>query len=248
MTGGVALSTVQLVAGYERDLPIVRGIDLDVRAGELVAVLGPNGAGKSTFVKAIAGLVPIHSGQVRLGGTDLTGVPTHRKVRHGLGFVPQTENVFATLSIHENLQIAAQMLPPERRAPRIAELYAIFPDLAARPSRRAGALSGGQRQMLAVARALIVEPSVLMLDEPSAGLSPKIVGEVFARLRDINRTGVTVILVEQNVKAALAIADRAVILVEGQLRHEGTAAGLLDDPLVAELYLGGKHAPKAVTP
>ena len=248
MTDGVALSTVQLVAGYERDLPIVRGIDLDVRAGELVVVLGPNGAGKSTFVKAIAGLVPIHSGRVRLGGADLTGVPTHRKVRHGLGFVPQTENVFATLSIHENLQIAAQMLRPDRRATRIAELYAIFPDLAARPSRRAGALSGGQRQMLAVARALIVEPSVLMLDEPSAGLSPKIVGEVFARLRDINRTGVTVILVEQNVKAALAIADRAVILVEGQLRHEGTAAGLLDDPLVAELYLGGKHAPKAVTP
>lgn len=248
MSDGVALSTVELVAGYEPDLPIVRGIDLDVRAGELVVVLGPNGAGKSTFVKAIAGLVPVHSGRVRLGGDDLTAVPTHRKVRHGLGFVPQTENVFATLSIHENLQIAAQMLPPERRSARIAELYAIFPDLATRPSRRAGALSGGQRQMLAVARALIVEPSVLMLDEPSAGLSPKIVGEVFARLRQINRGGVTVILVEQNVKAALAIADRAVILVEGQLRHEGTAAGLLDDPLVAELYLGARHASKAVAP
>ncbi|MEZ5784109.1 MAG: ABC transporter ATP-binding protein [Rhizobiaceae bacterium] len=235
------LSTGALVAGYESDLPIVRGVDFSVRRGELVVVLGPNGAGKSTFVKAIAGLVPIHSGAVMLDGSDVTAVPTHQKVRHGLAFVPQTENIFATLSIHDNLLVAAQILPKDRRARRVADLYAMFPDLAVKPARRAGALSGGQRQMLAVARALIVEPSVLILDEPSAGLSPKIVFEVFERLKAINATGVTIILVEQNVKAALAIADRAVILVEGQLRHEGKAAGLMDDPLIAELYLGARR-------
>ena len=238
--GDIMLSTDALVAGYERDLPIVRGVDFSVRRGELVVVLGPNGAGKSTFVKAIAGLVPIHSGAVMLDGSDVTAVPTHQKVRHGLAFVPQTENIFATLSIHDNLLVAAQILPKDRRARRVADLYAMFPDLAVKPARRAGALSGGQRQMLAVARALIVEPSVLILDEPSAGLSPKIVFEVFERLKAINATGVTIILVEQNVKAALAIADRAVILVEGQLRHEGKAAGLMDDPLIAELYLGAR--------
>lgn len=236
-----ALATQGLVAGYERDQPIVHGIDLSVASGEFVVILGPNGAGKSTLVKAIAGVVPTHAGTVSLGRIDLTDVPPHRKIRHGLAFVRQTENVFATLTIHENLQIAAQLLPPNDRAGRIGELYAMFPDLGERPERRAGALSGGQRQMLAVARALIVKPDVLMLDEPSAGLAPKIVGEVFARLRDINKTGVTVVLVEQNVKAALAIADRAVILVEGKLRHEGNAASLLDDPVVGELYLGVRH-------
>jgi branched-chain amino acid transport system ATP-binding protein len=233
-----ALSTLALVAGYERDLPIVRGVDFAVRAGELVVVLGPNGAGKSTFVKAIAGLVPVHSGTAHLGATDITTVPAHQKIRHGLAFVPQTENIFATLSINDNLLLAANILPKEKRSRRIADLYAMFPDLAARPSLRAGQLSGGQRQMLAVARALVVEPSVLILDEPSAGLSPKIVADVFRKLKAINETGVTIVLVEQNVKAALAIADRAVILVEGLLRHEGPAASLADDPVVAELYLG----------
>jgi len=244
----VALSTKALVAGYERDLPIVRGVDFSIRSGELVIVLGPNGAGKSTFVKAIAGLVPVHSGATFLGDRDITTVPAHEKIRHGLAFVPQTENIFATLSINDNLLLAANILPKEKRNRRIADLYAMFPDLASRPSLRAGQLSGGQRQMLAVARALIVEPSVLILDEPSAGLSPKIVSEVFSKLKAINETGVTIILVEQNVKAALAIADRAVILVEGLLRHEGPAATLADDPIVAELYLGARHQSKAVAP
>ncbi|EHK59074.1 ABC transporter ATP-binding protein [Allomesorhizobium alhagi] len=241
----IALSTHALVAGYERDLPIVRGVDFVIRRGELVVVLGPNGAGKSTFVKAIAGLVPVHSGTASLGAADITSVPAHEKIQHGLAFVPQTENIFATLSIHENLLLAANILPKDRRQDRIAALYGMFPDLAVRPSLRAGQLSGGQRQMLAVARALVVEPSVLILDEPSAGLSPKIVAEVFSTLKAINETGVTIVLVEQNVKAALAIADRAVILVEGLLRHEGPAATLADDPIVAELYLGARHVPKA---
>lgn len=248
MSQPIALSTQALVAGYEPDLPIVRGVDFSIHSGELVIVLGPNGAGKSTFVKAIAGLVPIHSGCTLLGDFDITAVPTHEKIRHGLAFVPQTENIFATMSIHDNLLLAANVLPREKRSRRVADLYAMFPDLAARPSLRAGQLSGGQRQMLAVARALIVEPSVLILDEPSAGLSPKVVQEVFAQLKAINDTGVTIILVEQNVKAALAIADRAAILVEGQMRHEGPAATLAEDPIVAELYLGARHAGKAATP
>ena len=176
---GIALATSALVAGYERDLPIVRGVDLAVTRGELVVVLGPNGAGKSTFVKAVAGLVPIHSGSVALEGADVTAVPTHEKVRHGLAFVPQTENIFATLSIHDNLLLAAQILPREKRAIRVADLYAMFPDLAVKPSRRAGALSGGQRQMLAVARALIVYPSGLILYEPSAGLAPTVGAQRF---------------------------------------------------------------------
>jgi len=237
-----ALSTQALIAGYERDLPIVRGIDFAIGPGELVVVLGPNGAGKSTLVKAIAGLVSIHSGTVRLGDRDVTAVPAHEKIRQGLAFVPQTENIFTTLSIHENLLVAANILPKEARSRRIADLYRMFPDLAARPSLKAGQLSGGQRQMLAVARALIVVPSVLLLDEPSAGLSPKIATEVFRTLKTINQTGVTIVLVEQNVKAALAIAHRGVILVDGKLRHEGPAATLAGDPIVAELYLGA-HRP-----
>jgi len=241
-----ALSTQALVAGYEPDLPIVRSIDFSVGSGELVVVLGPNGAGKSTLVKAIAGLVPIHAGSVRLGDRDITSVPAHEKVHQGLAFVPQTENIFTTLTIHENLLVAANILPKAAQSGRIADLYRMFPDLAARPSLKAGQLSGGQRQMLAVARALVVAPSVLILDEPSAGLSPKVAAEVFRTLKGINETGVTIVLVEQNVKAALAIAHRGVILVDGKLRHEGPAASLARDPIVAELYLGA-HRPAAVT-
>ncbi len=241
------LSTQALVAGYERDLPIVRGIDFSIEAGELVVVLGPNGAGKSTLVKAIAGLVPVHSGSVHLGDRDVTAVAAHEKIRQGLAFVPQTENIFTTLTIHENLLVAASILRKEARNRRIADLYRMFPDLAGRPSLKAGQLSGGQRQMLAVARALIIEPSVLILDEPSAGLSPKVAADVFRTLKAINETGVTIILVEQNVKAALAIGHRGVVLVDGKLRHEGPAAALSGDPIVAELYLGAHRPAPAVT-
>ena len=232
------MTTEGLVAGYEDGLPIVRGVDFALGPEELVAVLGPNGAGKSTFVKAIAGLVPIHGGRVMVGSTDATFVPPHEKIRHGLAFVPQTENVFATLSIADNLRLAADILPKAERARQVDRVFNMFPDLADRSGRRAGALSGGQRQMLAIARALIVGPTVLILDEPSAGLSPKVVGEVFARLDDIKRSGVAIVLVEQNIKAALAVADRAVVLVDGQMRHEGTPDDLAHDPRIAELYLG----------
>ncbi len=239
MTAAARLATRGLVAGYERDLPIVRGIDFAVAPGELVVVLGPNGAGKSTLVKAIAGIVPVFGGTIHLDGKDETAVPAHEKIRSGLAFVPQTENIFATLTIAENLQLAADVLPRHAaRASGSSGSLAMFPDLAARPSLRAGQLSGGQRQMLAVARALVVGPSVLILDEPSAGLSPIVVSRVFATLREINRGGVTIVLVEQNVRAALAIADRGVILVEGTLRHEDRPRRWPTTRMVAELYLG----------
>jgi branched-chain amino acid transport system ATP-binding protein len=243
-----ALETQALIAGYEPDLPIVRGVDLSVASGELLVLLGPNGAGKSTLVKAIAGVVPVHAGTVAIDGRDITALPAHRKIGAGLAFVPQTENIFATLSIQENLQIAAAVLPKAMRSDRIAAMYARFPDLAVKPARLAGSLSGGQRQMLAIARALMVDPPVLILDEPSAGLSPKIVADVFSMLVDINAAGVTVVLVEQNVKAALAIASRAVILVEGRIGHEGAAQDLLDDPILARLYLGTGQAMEATRP
>ncbi len=232
-----ALTIEALEAGYEPGLPIVRGASLAVEPNEIVAVLGPNGAGKSTLIKAVAGLVPVTSGRVLLQGRDITGRPAHRLVHEGLGFVPQTENVFVNLSIEDNLDLAASIVRAPKKQ-RLAELYALFPDLARQRRLLAGRLSGGQRQMLAVARALVGAPKVLMLDEPSAGLSPKLVGLVFEKLLEVRRTGVTILLVEQNVKAALAIADRAAVLVEGVERIVGRAGDLANDPRVADLYLG----------
>lgn len=235
MTAALDLSAIE--GGYEPGLPILRGASVSVAPGEIVALLGPNGAGKSTLVKAAAGLVPIWSGSVRLGGRDITGLPAHRMVHEGLGFVPQTENVFANLSVLENLLLAAALVARGRRRD-IGEMFALFPDLDRQRHLAAGRLSGGQRQMLAVARALVASPTVLMLDEPSAGLSPKLVGVVFERLRAVRETGVAILLVEQNVKAALALADRAVVLVDGRDRLEGTAATLAGDPRMTGLYLG----------
>jgi branched-chain amino acid transport system ATP-binding protein len=237
-----ALAVTDLVAGYDPGVPIVNGASLTVAAGEIVAVLGPNGAGKSTLIKAIAGVTPVQSGSVFLGEEDITRLPAHRMVRHGLAFVPQTENIFTGLSVEDNLLLAAGVLMPVERAGRIAEIYRFFPDLARQRRLAAGRLSGGQRQMAAIARALIVAPRVLMLDEPSAGLSPKLVEGVFARLAEVRARGVAIVLVEQNARAALAIADRGLILVEGRERHEGRASELWGDPRVAELYLGGARA------
>lgn len=239
-----ALEVENLVGGYEPGLAILRGASISVAAQEIVVLLGPNGAGKSTLVKAIAGLVPVFSGLVRLGGAAITSTPAHLLIRQGLAFVPQTENVFAGLSIRENLELAAGLLPRALRQPAVAEMLALFPDLAAQPGRAAGRLSGGQRQMLAIARALVVGPRVLMLDEPSAGLSPKLVGVVMEQLRRIRDRGVAILLVEQNARAAVAVADRAYVLVDGRVAHAAPASGLLDDPAVAELYLGARrHRP-----
>jgi branched-chain amino acid transport system ATP-binding protein len=237
-----ALSLESLQAGYDPDLPIVKGVSFSVEKGEAVCILGPNGAGKSTMIKAIAGLVPCFGGTVRLGDTDVTGLPSHLLVRSGMGFVPQTENIFTRLSIVENLQIAAQLLPKPERAGRIEAMLDMFPDLAARPRELAGALSGGQRQMLAAARALLTEPQVLMLDEPSAGLSPKLVGQVFETLRRISDAGVTLVLVEQNVRAALTLTERALVLVDGKLAHDGPTDALHDGRFLGELFLGNRAA------
>lgn len=227
-----------LEAGYEPGAAIVRGVSLQVEPGEIVTILGPNGAGKSTFIKAIAGLVPKFAGTVTLAGRDITDSPAHVLARQGLGFVPQTENVFTSMSIRDNLRLAADILPKAERPEKIDAMLTLFPDLARQHQLAAGRLSGGQRQMLAVARALIAGPRVLMLDEASAGLSPKFVGQVFAKLAEIRHTGITIVMVEQNAKAALGLADRAVILVEGQTAHAGKAADIASNPVIRELYLG----------
>jgi branched-chain amino acid transport system ATP-binding protein len=228
-----------LVAGYEAGAPIVRGASLCAESGELVALIGPNGAGKSTLVKSIAGLVPIESGSVRLAGIDITALAAHARVRARLAFVPQTDNVFTAMSVADNLKLGAQALPATARAGRIDAVYALFPDLLRQRRLAAGRLSGGQRQMLAIARALVVEPRLLLLDEPSAGLSPKVVAEVLDTLRAICAAGVAILLVEQNVRAALAVADRVYVLVAGRNRLDGTPQALAGDPALAALYLGG---------
>lgn len=241
-----ALGVAHFSAGYDPDLPIVKNISFAVQQGEAVAVLGPNGAGKSTLIKAIAGQVMCLCGRVMLGGDDITGVASHALAKRGLGFVPQTENIFAQLTIRENLQIASELLPKAHRTTQIDKMFVMFPDLAQRPDGLAGALSGGQRQMLAAARALLTEPPVLMLDEPSAGLSPKLVGQVFETLRGIHAAGVTLIVVEQNVRAALDLADRAVVLVDGELAHAGPTSALRNGSLLGRLFLGHPKEERAL--
>ena len=231
------LAIEALEAGYEPGLSIVRGASLTVQAGEIVAIIGPNGAGKSTLVKAVAGLVPIIQGRNLLFEKDITGTPAHRMVFAGLAFVPQNENVFVNLSVAENLELAAAIVKANRRE-RLDPVYAMFPDLYRQRADLAGQLSGGQRQMLAVARGLIARPKLIILDEPSAGLSPKMLDQVFGKLREVRDSGVTVLLVEQNVKAALALADRAAVLVEGRERIVARSSDLLNDDRIAELYLG----------
>ncbi|WP_299870183.1 ABC transporter ATP-binding protein [uncultured Hoeflea sp.] len=238
----IALSVNNLRAGYDPDLAIVKGVSFDVNKGEALCILGPNGAGKSTLIKAMAGLVPSFGGTVRLGPRDVTGLTPHLLVRSGLGFVPQTDNIFTRLTIRENLQIASQLVARSERQRRIDAMLAMFPDLGERPGELAGALSGGQRQMLAAARALLTEPDVLILDEPSAGLSPKLVGQVFDTLRRISEAGVTLVLVEQNVRAALALTPRALVLVDGHLAHDGPSNALHDGALLGELFLGRRGA------
>jgi branched-chain amino acid transport system ATP-binding protein len=246
MSAEPTLRVVNLVTGYEPDVPIVRGASITVAAGEIVAILGPNGAGKSTLIKAVAGLIPKFSGAVFLAGADVTALPGHLLVRHGFAFVPQTENVFAGMSVADNFALAAAILPRRERHARVDEMYAFFPSLAGRRHLFAGRLSGGERQMLAVARALMVRPRLLVLDEASAGLSPKMVETVFAQLRAIRQAGVTILLVEQNVRAALALCDRAYVLADGENRHEGKAAELWNDPAIARLFLGAARTGEAI--
>jgi branched-chain amino acid transport system ATP-binding protein len=234
------LEARDVVAGYVPDLPIVRGVSLHVAAGEVVTVIGPNGAGKSTLLKAIAGLVPVSAGAVRLGERDITGLPTHELTAAGVGYVPQTGNVFTTLTVHENLRVGAYRVARERAA-RVEAVYALFPDLATRRHEPGRVLSGGQRQMLAIARALVIEPAVLMLDEATAGLAPRAAAEVFGRVRELAGRGVAVVMVEQNARAALEASDRGYVLSDGATRLHGPARDLLGDAAIAHIYLGGRR-------
>ncbi|MBV8169410.1 MAG: ABC transporter ATP-binding protein [Alphaproteobacteria bacterium] len=236
-----------LVAGYVPGMPILDGVDIAVEPGEIVAVIGPNGAGKSTLLKAVAGQVPVTAGSIMLGATSIVDLPTHAMARAGIALVPQTRNVFATLTVRENLALGAQVLARQRRAERFSRVYELFPDLRAWDGQRARTLSGGQRQLLAFARALMADPAVLMLDEPSAGLAPRMVDAVLGQLRTLAADGIAVLIVEQNVKAVLRVADRACVLVEGRNRVSGRAADLADDPAISELFFGtrgpgGRHA------
>ena len=229
-----------LVAGYIRGLPVVRSVSIEVDRREIVTLIGPNGAGKSTLLKAIAGLIACEGGRVRLGGRDVTALPAHEVVASGIGFVPQTGNVFTTLTVHENLKVGAHVIRGSLDE-RLERAYALFSPLASRRALRARALSGGERQMLAIARALMTDPTLLMLDEPTAGLAPRMVEDVFRQLRGLAETGIAVLMVEQNARAALSVSDRGYVLAEGRNRFSGPAHALLDEPRVAEAFLGGRR-------
>ncbi|MEY4997315.1 MAG: High-affinity branched-chain amino acid transport ATP-binding protein LivF, partial [Actinomycetota bacterium] len=210
---------------------------IEAYPGELIGIIGPNGAGKSTLLKALFGLVKIREGNVVLNGEDITGFKTNKLVQMGVGFVPQTNNVFPSLTIEENLQMGI-FLQPKRLNERLEAIFDIFPVLRDRRSQSAGSLSGGERQSVAMARALMMDPKVLLLDEPSAGLSPVRQDETFIRTRRINKAGVSVIMVEQNARRCLQIADRGYVLDQGRDAYTGTGRELADDPKVIELYLG----------
>ena len=231
------LDVAEVVAGYG-GTEILHGVSMSVDQGEVVTIIGPNGCGKSTLMKAIVGLVRVRTGTVCFQERDISGQPPERIVRNGLCYVPQSNNVFPTMTIRENLEMGAFVRNDDHRG-RIEEMFQLFPDLAQRPGQRAGSLSGGQRQMLAIARALMLDPVLLLLDEPSAGLSPAMMDNVFERIREINESGVAVLLVEQNAREALNMSDRGYVLVAGENRLEDTGKDLLDNPEVARLYLGG---------
>jgi ABC-type branched-subunit amino acid transport system ATPase component len=241
------LSAEGLVGGYVPEVDILRGCSLEASEGEIVVVVGPNGAGKSTLIKAIFGLIRLREGRVLVNGHDVTGAKPHEITDQGMSYVPQVANVFPSLTVQENLEMGGVTRRRRVRA-RLDDLYALFPRLGERRRQRAGTMSGGERQMLAMARALMPEPSVILLDEPSAGLAPQAVGEVFETCREINSAGVTVVMIEQNARRALAVADRGYVLEGGQNRFTGTGRELLEDPTVAELYLGGKAAGVAGEP
>lgn len=227
----------ELVAGYIPEVNILNGCNIVVRQGEFVGVIGPNGAGKSTFLKAVLGQCTIRSGQVRFMGDDITGMKAHQLVSKGVGYVPQNRNVFPSLTVSENLEMGC-FLRPKVFHSRFDYVTTIFPRLLERKDAKAGSLSGGERQMVAMSRALMLEPKLLLLDEPSAGLSPVLQDEVFLQCRAINRSGVAILMVEQNARRCLQVVDRAYVLDQGRNAYTGTGRELLADPAVIELYLG----------
>lgn len=226
-----------LVAGYVPGIDILKGIEMVLYPGELVGIIGPNGAGKSTMLKALFGLIPVRSGSVRLRGEDISNLKAHELVERGVGYVPQLNNVFPSLTVRENLEMGLY-LRPGRVKQRLSYVIDMFPRLGERMRQRAGTLSGGERQMVAMGRALMAEPSVLLLDEPSAGLSPVLQDQVFIRAKQINRSGVAIVMVEQNARRCLQICGRGYVLDQGANAYTDTGEALLHDPKVIELYLG----------
>lgn len=225
-----------VTAGYT-DENIIHEVTLEVEEGEIVSIIGPNGSGKSTLMKSVFGLTRMRGGRVRFQGQDVTGKRPDELVRLGLAYVPQERNVFSSLTVKENLEMGGVSLAGEMDE-RLESVLELFPKLAERLGQRAGTLSGGEQKMLAVGRAMVTRPSLLMLDEPSAALSPKVMGQLFAEIEEINRMGVTILMVEQNARKALAISDRGYILEMGRNRFQGPAKSLLDNPEVCSLYLG----------
>lgn len=230
-----------LTAGYLPGVNILNGCNLTANEGELIGIIGPNGAGKSTLLKAIFGQVNVRSGSISLLGEDITGLKADKLVARGVGMVPQNNNVFPSLTIEENLQMGVYQ-DPSKLDEGLNVVLDLFPDLKSRLKQRAGSLSGGERQMVAMGRALMMQPSVLLLDEPSAGLSPVRQDEAFIRVSEINKSGVTTIMVEQNARRCLQICDRAYVLDQGKDAYTGTGRELLNDPRVIELYLGSLGA------
>jgi branched-chain amino acid transport system ATP-binding protein len=233
----VLLDARDVVAGYLPGVDILNGCSVEVREGEIVGIIGPNGAGKSTLVKAIFGLVPLRRGSVHLRADDITVRPPHELVKGGVGYVPQLHNVFPALTVDDNLRMGCFLRPRDFHERR-GEILGLLPRLGERLPQRAGSLSGGERQMLAMARALMMHPSVLLLDEPSAGLSPMMQDDVFDRIASVNKSGVSVLIVEQNARRCLEVADRGYVLDQGRNAYTGTGAALLEDDKVVQLYLG----------
>ena len=231
------LTVDSIVAGYG-ETEVLHGVSIRVEAGESVTIFGPNGCGKSTLMKTIFGLLTPKRGNVNFEDTDITGMPTESLIRMGMSYVPQTNNIFPSLTIQENLEMGAFVDGSNAEA-QIAEMYRMFPDLERSRRQRASSLSGGQRQMLAFGRALMLEPRLLLLDEPSAGLSPIMTQLIFDRLYDIQQTGVAILIIEHNIRVALSMSNRGYVLANGENQLDGSAASLLDNPEIGRLYLGG---------
>ncbi|MFW2587116.1 ABC transporter ATP-binding protein [Sagittula sp. SSi028] len=227
-----------MTGGYGKGPDILHGCTIAVDRGEIAVIVGPNGAGKSTAMKAVFGMLDVRSGAVRLDGRDITGLSPQDRVKAGMGFVPQTNNIFTSMTVEENLEMGA-FIREDDIAATMAQVYELFPILAEKRHQPAGELSGGQRQQVAVGRALMTQPSVLMLDEPTAGVSPIVMDELFDRIIEVARTGISILMVEQNARQALEIADKGYVLVQGANAHTGSGRELLADPEVRKSFLGG---------
>ncbi len=232
-----ALLGTAMTGGYG-GADILKGCTIAVEAGEIAVIVGPNGAGKSTAMKAMFGMLDLRAGTVLLNGDDISDLPPQQRVRRGMGFVPQTQNVFTSMTVEENLQMGG-FIRGDDFSGTIEEIYRLFPVLREKRAQPAGELSGGQRQQVAVGRALMTQPKVLMLDEPTAGVSPIVMGELFDRIIDVAQTGIAILMVEQNAKQALQIADRGYVLVQGENRYTDSGAALLANPDVRRAFLGG---------